>query len=146
MFVYALTEPIDIFDGLAPLPEWIIKDPVPRTRWALQAMLALADTSTQVRWDGDMRHLPSVGATLTHPAPAATSWSSRTTTAQRSSSPTANYPCPQVSSNTAPKSASGASALGHIQPLAEIDAATLDHRRIDATTPDLADHAGDPPF
>src|SRR5438067_11299348 len=67
MFVYALTEPIDIFDGLTPLPEWIIADPVPRTRWALQALLALADTATQVRWNGDMRHLPSVGTALTPP-------------------------------------------------------------------------------
>jgi hypothetical protein len=67
MFVYALTEPIDIFDGLTPLPEWILADPVPRTRWALQVILALADTATQIRWNGDMRHLPSVGATMTPP-------------------------------------------------------------------------------
>ena len=40
MFVYALTEPIDTFDGLTPLPEWIIADPARRTRWALQAVLA----------------------------------------------------------------------------------------------------------
>ena len=71
MFVYALTEPIDIFDGLTPLPEWIIADPARRTRWALQAVLALADTATQVRWNGDMRHLPSVGATLTPPGTSA---------------------------------------------------------------------------
>jgi hypothetical protein len=67
MFVYALTEPIDDFDALTPLPDWIAADPVQRTRWALQAVLALADTATQVRWDGDMRHLPSVGAVLAPP-------------------------------------------------------------------------------
>ena len=42
-------------------------DPVPRTRWTLQAALALADVADHVRWDGEMRHLPSVGAVLTPP-------------------------------------------------------------------------------
>jgi hypothetical protein len=27
MFVYALTQPIDCFDGLIPLPRWITEDP-----------------------------------------------------------------------------------------------------------------------
>src|SRR5262249_6237098 len=67
MFVYALHDPIDDFDALTPLPQWIAADPLPRTRWTLQAVLALADTAAQVRWDGDMRHQPSVGATLAPP-------------------------------------------------------------------------------
>ncbi len=67
MFVYALHEPIDCFDGLTPLPEWIAADPPQRTRWALQAVLALADAAPQVRWNGDMRHLPSAAATLMPP-------------------------------------------------------------------------------
>jgi hypothetical protein len=67
MFVYALTEPIDDFDALTPLPDWITADPPQRTQWALQAVLALADAATHVRWDGDMRHLPSVGAVLIPP-------------------------------------------------------------------------------
>jgi hypothetical protein len=67
MFVYALHDPIDDFDALTPLPQWIAADPLPRTRWALQAVLALADTAAQVRWDGDMRHQPSVGAALAPP-------------------------------------------------------------------------------
>jgi hypothetical protein len=67
MSVYALHEPIDFFDALTPLPEWITADPAGRTRWALQAVLALTDAATQVRWDGDMRHQPSVGATLVPP-------------------------------------------------------------------------------
>ncbi len=50
MFVYALTEPIDVFDSLVPLPQWIAESPLARTRWALQAVLALADTAAQVRW------------------------------------------------------------------------------------------------
>jgi hypothetical protein len=29
MFVYALTEPVDDFDALTPLPDWITADPVP---------------------------------------------------------------------------------------------------------------------
>jgi hypothetical protein len=62
MSVYALHEPIDFFDDLVPLPEWITADPDPRTRWTLQAVLALADTAAHMRWDGDMRHLPSIGA------------------------------------------------------------------------------------
>lgn len=32
MFVYTLTEPIDLFDELIPLPQWIADDPTPRTR------------------------------------------------------------------------------------------------------------------
>jgi hypothetical protein len=51
VFVYALAQPIDLFDGLIPLP-----------RWALRAILALVDAAPDVRWRGDMRHLPSVGA------------------------------------------------------------------------------------
>lgn len=116
MFVYALIEPIDTFDGLTPLPEWIVADPAHRTRWALQALLALADTATQVRWDGDLRHLPSVGAVLARPAPAHTSSSNRTTTAPRSSSPTSNCRCPRISSNGASKPPNGASARGPTPP------------------------------
>ena len=41
MFVYALHEPIDDFDALTPLPQWIAADPTWRTRWTLQAILAL---------------------------------------------------------------------------------------------------------
>jgi hypothetical protein len=67
MFVYALTEPVDDFDALTPLPDWITADPVPRTHWTLQAVLALADVADHVRWDGEMRHLPSVGAVLAPP-------------------------------------------------------------------------------
>jgi hypothetical protein len=67
MFVYALTQPIDDFDALTPLPDWIAADPAARTCWALQAVLALADVATELPWDGDMRHLPSVGAVLAPP-------------------------------------------------------------------------------
>jgi hypothetical protein len=71
MFVYRLTEPVDDFDELIPLPDWIAADPAERTRWALQAVLALADAEaeagTEVDWDGTMRHLPSVGAVLAPP-------------------------------------------------------------------------------
>jgi hypothetical protein len=68
MVVYALTEPVDDFDALTPLPDWITADPALRTQWALQAVLALADVADHVRWDGEMRHLPSVGAVLAPPA------------------------------------------------------------------------------
>ncbi|MEU7873349.1 hypothetical protein [Dactylosporangium sp. NPDC049140] len=67
MVVYALTEPVDDSDALTPLPDWITADPVPRTQWALQAALALVDVADHVRWDGEMRHLPSVGAVLAPP-------------------------------------------------------------------------------
>lgn len=67
MFVYALTQPIDDFDALTPLPDWICADPATRACWALQAVLALADVAAELRWDGDMRHLPSVGAILAPP-------------------------------------------------------------------------------
>jgi hypothetical protein len=67
MFVYTLTEPIDLFDDLIPLPQWIAADPTARTRWALQAILALNDAAAAVRWNGDMRHIPSVGVALNPP-------------------------------------------------------------------------------
>jgi hypothetical protein len=70
VFVYRLTEPIDEFDGLTPLPDWL-KDASPHTtRWALQAVLALADAAPVVAWRGDMRHLPSVGVALSPPGTA----------------------------------------------------------------------------
>ena len=61
MFVYALTEPIDLFDGLIPLTEWISGEG-DHAAWALRAVFALADTADVMHWDGDMRHLPPVGA------------------------------------------------------------------------------------
>jgi hypothetical protein len=68
MFVYRLTEPIDEFDGLTPLPNWLSGAGPHATRWALQAILALADAADAVGWRGDLRHLPSVGALPTTPA------------------------------------------------------------------------------
>ena len=62
MFVYALAQPIDFFDGLIPLPRWIAEDPDSNTAWALRATLALADARAQAGWTGSMRHLPSIGA------------------------------------------------------------------------------------
>ena len=62
MFVYALAQPIDFFDGLIPLPRWIAEDPGSNTAWALRATLALADTRAEAGWTGGMRHLPSIGA------------------------------------------------------------------------------------
>jgi hypothetical protein len=62
MFVYRLTEPIDHFDGLTPLNDWLTRQHPSRTAWALQAVLALTDTTGDVGWRGDMRHLPMVGA------------------------------------------------------------------------------------
>lgn len=62
MFVYRLTEPIDVFDGLTPLPDWLTgTGSAHATHWALQAVLALADAAPAIGWRGDMRHLPSVG-------------------------------------------------------------------------------------
>ncbi len=62
MFVYALTQPIDFFDGLIPLPRWIAEDPDSNTAWALRATLAMADARGEAGWTGGMRHLPSIGA------------------------------------------------------------------------------------
>ncbi|MEV0006463.1 hypothetical protein AB0H28_29875 [Micromonospora sp. NPDC050980] len=68
MFVYRLTEPIDVFDGLTPLPDWLNDASPHATRWALQAVLALADAAPDIGWQGDMRHLPSVGVIPDPPA------------------------------------------------------------------------------
>jgi hypothetical protein len=68
MFIYRLTEPIDAFDGLTPLPDWLTGTNSTRaTQWALQAVLALADAGPAIGWRGDMRHLPSVGVVPTPP-------------------------------------------------------------------------------
>jgi hypothetical protein len=67
MFVYRLTQPIDEFDGLTPLSDWL-PDACPQaTSWALQTVLALADAAPAVGWRGDMRHLPAVGVMPTPP-------------------------------------------------------------------------------
>jgi hypothetical protein len=68
MFVYRLTDPIDEFDGLTSLPDWLHGASPHATRWALQAILALADAAPAVGWRGDMRHLPAVGVMLTPPS------------------------------------------------------------------------------
>jgi hypothetical protein len=68
MFVYRLTEPVDEFDGLTPLSDWLTGASPHATSWALQAILALADAAPAVGWRGDMRHLPAVGVMLTPPS------------------------------------------------------------------------------
>jgi len=68
VIVYRLTEPVDEFDGLTPLPDWLAGASPHATRWALQAILALADAADAVGWRGDMRHLPAVGVMPTPPA------------------------------------------------------------------------------
>ena len=66
MHVHRLSEPIDDFDGLTPLNEWLDGD-AERLAWALQAVLALAGAAPVVGWKGDMRHLPLVGHLPTSP-------------------------------------------------------------------------------
>ena len=68
MFVYRHTEPVDEFDGLTTLPDWLHGASPYVTRWALQAILALADAAPAVCWRGDMRHLPDIGVIPTPPA------------------------------------------------------------------------------
>ena len=66
MHVHRLSEPIDDFDGLSPLTEWLDGD-AERLAWALRAVLALAEAAPVVGWKGDMRHLPLVGHLPTSP-------------------------------------------------------------------------------
>ena len=66
MHVYRLSEPIDDFDGLTPLNEWLDGD-ANRLAWALRAVLALTEAALTVGWKGDMRHLPMVGHLPTSP-------------------------------------------------------------------------------
>jgi len=66
LHVYRLNEPIDDFDGLTPLNEWLDGD-AERLAWALRAVLALAQAAQAVGWRGDMRHLPFVGHLPTSP-------------------------------------------------------------------------------
>jgi hypothetical protein len=61
MFVHRLMMPIDDFDGLTPLNRWLADASPSRTVWAMTAILALADASSDVGWRGDMRHMPMVG-------------------------------------------------------------------------------------
>lgn len=146
MFVYALTEPIDTFDGLTPLPEWITADPARRTRWALQAVLALADTATQVRWSGELRHLPSVGATLTPPGT-----SPYLVVKQDNNGTTfivADVELPLPADLVEHRVETHKRRIGGwTHPiLADIDAVAIDRQWIDPTPPDPADHVGAPPF
>jgi hypothetical protein len=66
LHVYRLSEPIDDFDGLTPLNEWLDGD-AERLAWALRAVLALAQAAPAVGWRGDMRHLPLIGHLPTSP-------------------------------------------------------------------------------
>ena len=66
MHIYRLSEPIDDFDGLIPLHQWLDGSP-DRLAWALQAVLALSAAAFTVGWKGDMRHLPMVGHLPTSP-------------------------------------------------------------------------------
>lgn len=61
MFIYRLVTPIDDFDELVALPDWLRDAPPASIAWILTAVLALQDGADQVGWRGDMRHLPSVG-------------------------------------------------------------------------------------
>jgi len=67
VFAYRLNEPIDLFDGLTPLNRWLGTATPEQTAWAITAILTLADAADDVAWDGDMRHLPLVGALPTRP-------------------------------------------------------------------------------
>ncbi|MDG4773520.1 hypothetical protein [Solwaraspora sp. WMMD792] len=67
MFIYRLTEPIDVFDGLTPLPDWLNGASPHATQWALQAVLALADAAPDIGWHG--RHAPPA-LRRRHPGPA----------------------------------------------------------------------------
>lgn len=67
MHTYRLSEPIDDFDGLIPLHEWLDGSPS-RLAWALQAVLALAEapplsagraTCGTCRWSATSRPAPS---------------------------------------------------------------------------------------
>jgi hypothetical protein len=60
VFVYRLATPIDEFDDLVPLPDWLREGSPESVAWMLQAVLAVQDAAAKVRWGGDMRHLPSV--------------------------------------------------------------------------------------
>ena len=66
MHIYRLSEPIDDYDGLIPLHEWLDGSPS-RLAWALQAVLALSEAAPTVGWKSDMRHLPMVGHLPTSP-------------------------------------------------------------------------------
>lgn len=60
MFVYRLTTPLDEFDDLVALTDWLHNASPAAVAWMLRAVLALRDAADQVGWRGDMRHLPSV--------------------------------------------------------------------------------------
>jgi hypothetical protein len=60
MFIYRLVTPLDDFDDLVALPDWLRNASPASIAWVLQAVLALQDSAEQIGWRGDMRHLPSV--------------------------------------------------------------------------------------
>jgi hypothetical protein len=60
VIVYRVVEPVDEFGDLLTLPEYLAGGAAESTRWAIRALLELADTADELDWRGDMRHLPSV--------------------------------------------------------------------------------------
>jgi hypothetical protein len=59
VIVYRLAVPIDDFEDFVPVTDWIRGCSPQDVAWILTAVLALQDAG--LGWDGDMRHLPSVG-------------------------------------------------------------------------------------
>ena len=59
MIVYRLTVPIDDFEDFVPVTDWFCGGSPQDVAWILTAVLALQDA--ELGWDGEMRHLPSVG-------------------------------------------------------------------------------------
>ena len=66
MHINRLSEPIDDFDRLTPLNQWLDGD-AERLAWALQAVLAPAGAAPAAGWKRDMRHLPMIGHLPTSP-------------------------------------------------------------------------------
>jgi hypothetical protein len=59
VIVYRLTVPFDDFEDFVPVTDWIRAGSPQDVAWILTAVLALQDAG--LGWDGEMRHLPSVG-------------------------------------------------------------------------------------
>src|SRR5712691_1554701 len=88
LHVYRLSEPIDDFDGLTPLNEWLDSD-AERLAWALQAVLALAEAAPTV--GPPTRSPPARSEPGCHPTPATCAWTSPN---PASSSPASTRPSP----------------------------------------------------
>ena len=101
MFVYSLTQPVDEFDGLTTLPDWLHGASPHATRWRCNRSSPSPTPPMPSAGAATCATYPPSASRSAHP-PRARAWSSsRTTTAPRSSSPPPKPHAPWIAADAA---------------------------------------------